>query len=135
MFLNDFLYLIVPYVVAGLELLGVTFIIIGTIHALYRLIKRANDFEARHVKLILSEYLTVSLDFLLAAEILHTITVGSLKDFVLIASITIIRIILTALLHWEISMLEREDKSRETIEKDHSDLREAKAKESTISKE
>ena len=115
--------MIVPYVAGVLEIIGVLFIIVGVVYALYKLISRRNRVETRHVKLILSEYMTVALDFLLAAEILYTIVVGSWSDFVLIAAIMIMRVGLTALLHWEINILEKNEDQRQ-----HLSEREARTK-------
>lgn len=123
MIIEHFLEMIVPYVAGVLEIIGVLFIIVGVVYALYKLISRRNRVETRHVKLILSEYMTVALDFLLAAEILYTIVVGSWSDIVLIAAIMIMRVGLTALLHWEISILEKNEDQRQ-----HLSEREARTK-------
>lgn len=123
MIIEHFLEMIVPYVAGVLEIIGVLFIIVGVVYALYKLISRRNRVETRHVKLILSEYMTVALDFLLAAEILYTIVVGSWSDFVLIAAIMIMRVGLTALLHWEINILEKNEDQRQ-----HLSEREARTK-------
>lgn len=123
MIIEHFLEMIVPYVAGVLEIIGVLFIIVGVVYALYKLISRRNRVETRHVKLILSEYMTVALDFLLAAEILYTIVVGSWSDIVLIAAIMIMRVGLTALLHWEINILEKNENQRQ-----HLSEREARTK-------
>ncbi len=123
MIIEHFLEMIVPYVAGVLEIIGVLFIIVGVVYALYKLISRRNRVETRHVKLILSEYMTVALDFLLAAEILYTIVVGSWSDIVLIAAIMIMRVGLTALLHWEINILEKNEDQRQ-----HLSEREARTK-------
>ena len=123
MIIEHFLEMIVPYVAGVLEIIGVLFIIVGVVYALYKLISRRNRVETRHVKLILSEYMTVALDFLLAAEILYTIVVGSWSDIVLIAAIMIMRVGLTALLHWEINVLEKNEDQRQ-----HLSEREARTK-------
>ena len=123
MIIEHFLDMIVPYLAGVLEIIGVLFIIVGVVYALYKLISRRNRVETRHVKLILSEYMTVALDFLLAAEILYTIVVGSWSDIVLIAAIMIMRVGLTALLHWEINILEKNENQRQ-----HLSEREARTK-------
>ncbi len=90
-------------VVIILELIGVLIILQGAIITTIKYIKSKLNYKDGSYGIELAKAMALGLQYLLAAEILSTLIIGSLKDFWLLAGITILRIIIGLVLHWEIS--------------------------------
>lgn len=116
-FIEDVLY----YVIWLIEIIGICIIIFGTFYALYKLflnkyrsVKSKND-GGSSVKLTLANYLALGLEFLLAAEILRTVTTNrELSEILVLGAIIILRAAMSLLIYWELSY---EEKKENFIEK------------------
>ncbi len=94
---------IIPIIVIVLDYIAVFIISHGAIAVLFKYYKNNFDYKDGKLGIELAKAMALGLQFLIAAEILSTIIIGSLKDFWPLAGITILRIIIGLVLHWEIN--------------------------------
>ena len=122
----DILY----YVIWAIELVGIGVIVVGTFYALiklffnkYKIVRsKASNENGGSAKLVLANYLALGLEFLLAAEILRTITTNrELAEIIVLGAIIILRAAMSLLIYWELSYEEKKEnfvekkKSRNTV--------------------
>ena len=99
---------IVPYLAAAIELLGIFIILYGCAAALFLFFRARLDFNNKDVKLELAQALALALEFKLAAEILKSVVVQTIDELILLAAIVALRVVMTLLIHWEIKTSEQE---------------------------
>lgn len=93
---------VAKFSIVCLEIIGIFFIIYGSIKALIRLIKAKLDFRDFHFKVLLGESLATALQFKLGAEIIKTVLIRDTSELIIVGSIVLLRAIITFLIHWEI---------------------------------
>lgn len=99
----------------GIALIGLLVIVWGLIRGLSRLVAseysglRGNDESARRQSLRheLGYYILLGLEFLVAADIVHTIIRPSLHELAILAGIVGIRTVISFSLNWELSQAEK----------------------------
>lgn len=116
MYIGLILEEIIPYITGILEIIGVTIIAVATIRSVFSLIRGRFNFNYEYYKIEFVKALALSLEFKLAAEILKTIIVRSLDEFVILAFVTFLRIIISFVIHWEIKCKKKEDPTDEDFE-------------------
>lgn len=99
---------IVPYLAAAIELVGIFIILYGSVAALFLFFRARLDFNNKDVKLELAQALALALEFKLAAEILKSVVVQTIDELILLAAIVALRVVMTLLIHWEIKSSEQE---------------------------
>lgn len=107
--LHGLLVLIIPNLAAIIELIGVVVVVYGVIRSLYLFIFSGGNLMASDPKLDLAKALAYSLEFKLAAEILKSVVIQTLDEFIILAAIVVLRVILTFVIHWEIESSEKSD--------------------------
>lgn len=107
--LHGLLVLIIPNLAAIIELIGVVVVVYGVIRSLYLFIFSGGNLMASDPKLDLAKALAYSLEFKLAAEILKSVMIQTLDEFIILAAIVVLRVILTFVIHWEIESSEKSD--------------------------
>ena len=107
--LHGFLVQIIPNLAAIIELIGVVVVVYGVIRSLYLFIFSGGNLMASDPKLDLAKALAYSLEFKLAAEILKSVVIQTLDEFIILAAIVVLRVILTFVIHWEIESSEKSD--------------------------
>ena len=125
---NNILY----YVIWLIEIIGILIIVFGTFYSLVKLIVNAfkerneikkGDSRSPSIKLVLANYLALGLEFMLAAEILRTVTTNrELTEIIVLGAIIILRAAMSLLIYWELSYEEKkellsEKKKNKNIEK------------------
>jgi uncharacterized membrane protein len=80
------------------EIIGMVFIIFFTVQAVVNILRRKKS-----VRLDFTKGLALSLEFLLASEILRTIIVREVNDLLIVGGIVVMRIAFTLLIHLEIN--------------------------------
>ena len=108
---------------AGIGAVAVAIIIWGVILMLFRFIvlevsrikKRSIYYERESLRHQLGSYLLLGIEFLIAADIIRTITHPTLIDMAVLASIVVIRTLISFFLDHEIAAFKKSD------EKPHSD--------------
>ena len=87
------------------EIIGMVFIIFFTVQAVVNILRRKKS-----VRLDFTKGLALSLEFLLASEILRTIIVREVNDLLIVGGIVVMRIAFTLLIHLEMQRKECEGK-------------------------
>lgn len=105
--LHGLLVQIIPNLAAIIELIGVVVVVYGVIRSLYLFIFSGGNLMASDPKLDLAKALAYSLEFKLAAEILKSVMIQTLDEFIILAAIVVLRVILTFVIHWEIESSEK----------------------------
>lgn len=100
--IEDVLIAIVPYIIHLMESMGVFVIIYSAIKAFLQYARNLFDFSDDSIKIELAKGLALALEFKLGAEILKTLTIRTLDEMLILASIVVLRVILTFVIHWEI---------------------------------
>ncbi len=102
MIIEDVLIAIVPYIIHLMESMGVFVIVYSAIKAFLQYARNLFDFSDDSIKIELAKGLALALEFKLGAEILKTLTIRTLDEMLILASIVVLRVILTFVIHWEI---------------------------------
>jgi len=100
--IEDVLIAIVPYIIHLMESMGVFVIVYSAIKAFLQYARNLFDFSDDSIKIELAKGLALALEFKLGAEILKTLTIRTLDEMLILASIVVLRVILTFVIHWEI---------------------------------
>lgn len=113
----DILY----YVIFLIEIVGICIIIFGTFYALFKLVinkyrsLKKGDNTGSSIKLVLANYLALGLEFMMASEILRTVTINrEWSEIMVLGAIIIMRAAMSLLIYWELSY---EEKKENIIEK------------------
>ncbi|CZQ90254.1 Hypothetical protein Tpal_1235 [Trichococcus palustris] len=104
--LHHLLAILIPILASLIESVGVIIIVYGCIKALYMFAKDGFDLNNSNPKLELAKALAFSLEFKLAAEILKTVVIQTIDEFIVLAAIVVLRVVLTFVIHWEIKSSE-----------------------------
>jgi len=110
MIVEEFIGEMIPYIVGLLEATGVIVIIIASIKSVVKFIKcNFNFYKSENIRIELSMGLALALEFKLRAEILKTVIVRTLDEFLILAAVTILRIIISFVIHWEVKSMEKSE--------------------------
>jgi uncharacterized membrane protein len=119
--LEEIVYDALYYVIWAIEIIGIGIIVFGTFYSLFKLFLnkyksiKNKDGNGSSVKLVLANYLALALEFMLAAEILRTVTINrEWSEIIVLGAIIILRATMSLLVSWELSY---EDKKEAFIEK------------------
>ena len=107
--LDHLLAMLIPVLANLIESVGVVIIIYGCIKALYMFVKNGFNLNDSKPKLELAKALAFSLEFKLAAEILKTVVIQTIDEFIVLAAIVVLRVVLTLVIHWEIKSSEMDE--------------------------
>lgn len=102
MVIEHLLEIIVPYITSTLELIGVVIISIAAIRGVFQLFKNGFNFRGGDISIDFAKAMTLSLEFKLAAEIIKTVVIRTIDEFIILASVATLRVVLTFVLHWEL---------------------------------
>lgn len=102
MILDYILDSLVPIIIQIMEVIGVFIIIFSATKSFIQYAVKFFDFTDDNIKIEFAKGLALALEFKLGAEILKTLTVRTLDEMLILASIVLLRVILTFVIHWEI---------------------------------
>lgn len=102
MIIEHFLEKIIPYITGSLEFIGVAIITVAALRGIWQFIRNGFDFRDDEVAIDFAKAMALSLEFKLAAEIIKTVVIRTLDEFVILAAVAILRVVLTFVLHWEL---------------------------------
>ncbi len=108
MALEHFLVSLIPYITSTLELVGVLIITLGSVKAFWEFVRTGFNFDNENLKLDLAKALALSLEFKLGSEILKTVIIRTLDEFIILAAVVFLRVIMTFVIHWEIKSSQNE---------------------------
>ena len=99
-----------------IEIIGISIIVFGTFYALFKLFWnkyksiKNKDKNGSSIKLVLANYLALGLEFMLAAEILRTVTINrEWSEIIVLGAIIILRATMSLLIYWELSYEEKKE--------------------------
>lgn len=95
-----------PILIHLFELMGILILTLGVFTAFYHYIQKRFFKKDINIKYEFADIMITTLDFKLAAEILKTVTIKSMDELVILASVFIIRIIMTFVLEKEMKIEE-----------------------------
>ena len=95
-----------PILIHLFELMGILILTLGVFTAFYHYIQKRFFKKDINIKYEFADVMITTLDFKLAAEILKTVTIKSMDELVILASVFIIRIIMTFVLEKEVKIEE-----------------------------
>ena len=95
-----------PILIHLFELMGILILTLGVFTAFYHYIQKRFFKKNVNIKYEFADVMITTLDFKLASEILKTVTIKSMDEVIILASVFIIRIIMTFLLEKEIQIEE-----------------------------
>jgi len=102
MFFEKMVSTSVPFIIHLMEAMGVFIIIVASLKAFGRYAIRLFNFSDDTIKIELAKALALALEFKLGAEILKTLMIRTLDEMLILASIVVLRVILSFVIHWEI---------------------------------
>jgi len=94
--------MIIPYITGSLESIGVFIITIAALRGIFQFVKNGFDFKDDDVAIDFAKAMSLSLEFKLAAEIIKTVVIRTIDEFIILAAVAILRVVLTFVLHWEL---------------------------------
>lgn len=99
---EEILSIAVPFSIHIMEAMGVFIIIVSAVKAFARYAFRLFNCSDESIKVEMAKALAIALEFKLGAEILKTLMIRTIDEMIILASIVILRVILTFVIHWEI---------------------------------
>ena len=117
MIIHELLEAIIPYITGSLEAIGVFIITLAGIRGVFRFVKNSFNFKEKDVSIDFAQAMSLSLEFKLAAEIIKTVVIRSLDEFIILAAVAILRVVLTFVLHWELQHGTKELDNKTELEK------------------
>lgn len=112
---------ILYYVIWAIEIVGISIVVFGTFNSVFKMFQdkfkdiKTKKKKGESVKLVLAKYLALGLEFMMAAEILKTVTINrEFTEIMILGAIVILRAAMSLLIYWELSY---EEKKETLIEK------------------
>lgn len=104
--IKDVLY----YIIWIIELIGIGIIVYGVFYSLGKFFVDKYKNKKSSIKIVLANYLALGLEFMLAAEILKTVTINrEWSEIIVLGSIVILRAAISLLLYIELSYEEKKE--------------------------
>ncbi|SCY82850.1 DUF1622 domain-containing protein [Alkaliphilus peptidifermentans] len=114
--LEVYLEILVVYTILVLEVIGIFIIAYSAIRGFINYIKERLKFNDTCIKIEIAKGLALGLEFKLGGEVLRTILVRTMDEIKVLAAIIVLRVILTYVIHWEItSEIHQDEEIRESI--------------------
>jgi uncharacterized membrane protein len=92
----------VPMIIHLMEAMGVFVILFAAARAFLQYAIRLFNFSDDTIKIEMAKALALGLEFKLGAEILKTVTIRTFDEMIILASVVVLRLALTFVIHWEI---------------------------------
>ncbi len=102
MAIEDFIEIILPAIIALLELMGIFVVAWSALHAFYEYIMNTFFHNSFDLQFELANGLATGLEFKMAAEILKTVLVREMSELLILGAIIILRALLSFLIHFEL---------------------------------
>ena len=98
------------------ELLGALVMVVGAIYSCVKYIICHVKHKPYSIKVMIGNYMSIGLELMLVAEVLKTVITNNrtMEEFIILASIILLRATLSLLIHWE---LKTEEKKMDVADK------------------
>lgn len=124
-----FIEIAVNYVIHLLEIIGIFIIGYTGIRSFIKYAKDKLTFNDTCTKIELAKGLALGLEFKLGGEILRTILVRTMDEIKLLGAIIVLRLVLTFVIHWEITSEINQEEEIDDYAKHKKELRKELKKE------
>lgn len=104
--LDEFIHLILPSIIAIIELIGIFVVAVSAVQGFYYYLQGLFGHKDHNVKLDLANGMATGLEFKVASEILKTVLVRDLNELLVLGSVIILRALLALLIHFEMKTSE-----------------------------
>lgn len=104
--LVKFIEMILPTLIAILELMGIFVVAVSSVAAFLRYLKGLVAHTNADVKFALANGLATSLEFKMAAEILKTVLVREMNELMVLGAVILLRALLSFLIHFEMKQID-----------------------------
>jgi uncharacterized membrane protein len=106
--LQNAIELILPYVIAALEFMGIFVVSWSGIKSFFGYIQNSFFGKKLDIKFDLANGLATALEFKMAAEILKTVLIREMSELLILGAVILLRAILSVLIHFEINSHKKE---------------------------
>lgn len=106
--LNSVIEIVLPYIIAILELMGIFIVTWSGVKAFWRYIRNTFFNKQHDLQYSFAKGLSTALEFKMAAEILKTVLVRQMSELVILGAIIVLRALVTILLKFEIRSSKKE---------------------------
>ena len=98
------------------ELLGALVMVVGAIYSCVKYVICQIKHKPYSIKVMIGNYMSIGLELMLVAEVLKTVITNNrtMEEFIILASIILLRATLSVLIHWE---LKTEEKKMDVADK------------------
>lgn len=98
------------------ELLGALVMVVGAIYSCVKYVICQIKHKPYSIKVMIGNYMSIGLELMLVAEVLKTVITNNrtMEEFIILASIILLRATLSLLIHWE---LKTEEKKMDVADK------------------
>ncbi len=111
--LEQGIHIVLPYIISGLEIMGIFVVAWSAVHAFWEYIQNAFFRKQLDLQHHLATGLATGLEFKVAAEILKTVLVQDLSELMVLGAVILLRAILSLLIHFEMKRPEKTGKEKE----------------------
>lgn len=119
-FFEHLLETLAHYIILILEGVGILIIAYSAFRGFYHYVRQQMKFNDTIIKIEIAKGLALGLEFKLGSEILRTILVRTMEEIKVLAAIIALRIVLTYVIHWEISSeIHQDEEMNQLINKRH----------------
>lgn len=108
--LEQYVQIILPYIIAVLEILGIVIVVWSAIKAFIEFLQNTFLKKNNYVQYNFAVGLATGLTFKMAAEILNTVLVKTFDELLILGAVILLRAVLSVLIHFEVK---KHDKSQE----------------------
>ena len=99
--LERLIELILPSIIAFLDLIGIFIIAFGALKAFYYYLHHIIRKNRHNFKYMLLQDMAIGLEFKMAAEILKTVLIRSLDELVILGAVILLRGLMSFMIHFE----------------------------------
>ncbi|HCU32501.1 MAG TPA: hypothetical protein DF364_01455 [Ruminococcaceae bacterium] len=107
--LDEFIDLILPSIIAIIELIGIFVVSVSAVQGFYYYLRGLFGYRGHNIKLDLANGMATGLEFKVAAEILKTVLVRDLNELLVLGSVIVLRALLALLIHFEMKSSKEHD--------------------------
>ena len=101
-FIEHAVEVILPYMIAILEIMGILVVAWSSIQAFWNYIQNTFFHKNLNIQLLFAKGLATGLEFKMAAEILKTVLIREMSELLVLGAVILLRAVLSILIHFEL---------------------------------
>lgn len=100
-FLENIIEIVLPYIIAVLEIMGILVVAWSGVYAFWEYIQNTFFHKKFDLQFHLANGLATGLEFKMAAEILKTVLIREMSELLVLGAVILLRALLSVLIHFE----------------------------------